>query len=153
MGRGAAPHPPGAASPLVLSLHKLQSQDGVGRAGRPLLCLHSWHQTYFYYGGRHHPPLGTGSEQQSFFLQNLPNHCYDQNKMTMLGLKLVLLVCLLVFFCGIFFLYKGIRTQMISQEHRGHQSSGARAPELWCPHIFFRGFLDGVLKFMLAVFQ
>ena len=82
MGRGAAPHPPGAASPLVLSLHKLQSQDGVGRAGRPLLCLHSWHQTYFYYGGRHHPPLGTGSEQQSFFLQNLPNHCYDQNKMT-----------------------------------------------------------------------
>ena len=23
-------------------LHKLQSQDGVGPAGRPLLCLHSW---------------------------------------------------------------------------------------------------------------
>ena len=42
---------------------------------------------------------------------------------------------------------------LISQEHRGHQSSGARAPELWCPHIFFRGFLDGVLSFMLAVFQ
>ena len=40
-----------------------------------------------------------------------------------------------------------------SQEHRGHQSSGARAPELWCPPIFFRGFLDGVLSFMLAVFQ
>ena len=123
MGRGAAPHPPGAASPLVLSLHKLQSQDGVGPAGRPLLCLHSWHQTYFYYGGRHHPPLGTGSEQQSFFLQNLPNHCCDQNKMTMLGLKLVLLVCLLVFFCGIFFLYKGIRTHMIvHQLHLKHIS-------------------------------
>ena len=28
-----------------------------------------------------------------------------------------------------------------SQEHRGHQSSGARAPELWCPHIFFGVFL------------
>ena len=40
-----------------------------------------------------------------------------------------------------------------SQEDRGHQSSGARAPELWCPHIFFRGFLDGVLTFMLAVFR
>ena len=46
-----------------------------------------------------------------------------------------------------------ICTFINSQEHRGHQSSGARAPELWCPHIFFRGFLDGVLKFMLAVFQ
>ena len=103
MGRGAAPHPPGAASPLVLSLHKLQSQDGVGRAGRPLLCLHSWHQTYFYYSGRHHPPLGTGSKQQSFFLQNLPNHCYNQNKMTMLGLKLVLLVCLLLWDFFLFF--------------------------------------------------
>ena len=42
---------------------------------------------------------------------------------------------------------------IISQEHRGHQSSGARAPELWCPHIFFQSFLDGVLTFMLAVFR
>ena len=40
-----------------------------------------------------------------------------------------------------------------SQEHRGHQSSGARAPELWCPHIFFQSFLDGVLTFILAVFR
>ena len=40
-----------------------------------------------------------------------------------------------------------------SQEHRGHQSSGARAPELWCPHMFFRGFLDDDLRFMLAVFR
>ena len=31
--------------------------------------------------------------------------------------------------------------QSDSQEHRGHQSSGARAPELCCPHIFFRVFL------------
>ena len=29
----------------------------------------------------------------------------------------------------------------VSQEHRGHQSSGARAPELWCPPIFFGVFL------------
>ena len=27
-----------------------------------------------------------------------------------------------------------------SQEHRGHQSSGARAPEFWCPPHFFAGF-------------
>ena len=26
-------------------------------------------------------------------------------------------------------------------------------PELWCPHYYFRDFLDGVLSFMLAVFQ
>ena len=26
---------------------------------------------------------------------------------------------------------------MISQEDNGPQSSGARAPELWCPHLFF----------------
>ena len=33
-----------------------------------------------------------------------------------------------------------INTKVNSQEDRGHQSSGARAPELWCPHIFFSGF-------------
>ena len=27
--------------------------------------------------------------------------------------------------------------QLNSQEDNGHQSSGARAPELWCPHLFF----------------
>ena len=37
-----------------------------------------------------------------------------------------------------------------SQEDRGHQSSGARAPELWCPHIFFRGFIDGVRSHIYA---
>ena len=45
------------------------------------------------------------------------------------------------------------RNHFHSQEDRGHLSSGARAPEVWCPHIFFRGFLDDVLTFMLAVFR
>ena len=39
-----------------------------------------------------------------------------------------------------------------SQEHNGHQSSGARAPELWCPHLFFEGFLIIARSFMLTMF-
>ena len=39
-----------------------------------------------------------------------------------------------------------------SQEDNGHQSSGARAPELWCPHLFFEGFLIIARSFMLTMF-
>ena len=35
---------------------------------------------------------------------------------------------------------------------KGHQSSGARAPELWCPHNFFGVFLVVYAYFLLAVF-
>ena len=41
---------------------------------------------------------------------------------------------------------------VVSQEDSGHQSSGARAPELWCPHLFFSGFLITARSFMLTVF-
>ena len=37
-----------------------------------------------------------------------------------------------------------------SQEHRGHQSSGARAPELWCPFKLTTGLENGLQEYQLV---
>ena len=48
---------------------------------------------------------------------------------------------ILVFFFHIAFCVRTHKiltfSDIVSQEDNGHQSSGARAPELWCPHLFF----------------
>ena len=43
-------------------------------------------------------------------------------------------------------------SQIGSREDRGHQSSGARAPRLWCPNLFWGGFRVIAQSYTLSMF-